>query len=70
MPMKDLYVVTLALVRQDTRSIPDIAKGAEVNRHWLEKFKQERHTNPGVRTVQKLHDWLSSNPPPGKRARS
>lgn len=57
---RDLYTETLELLKSDRRPLREIADGAEVNYHWLGKFKQEKFSNPGVRTIQKLHAFLSS----------
>jgi hypothetical protein len=35
-----------------------IASGAGVDREWLAKFKQRRINEPGVKKVQRVHDFL------------
>ena len=36
----------------------EIARGAAVGNEWLAKFSQGRINDPGVRKVQRLHDFL------------
>ena len=57
--MSDLYSRTMNLLRRDPRMLKEIAVGADVNLHWLSKFKQGRFSNPGVRTIERLHNFLS-----------
>lgn len=54
---------TLKLLHDDDRDNKEIAAGAGVNGHWLAKFRQGVIANPGVRTVERLHDFLSSGKP-------
>ena len=56
----DLYESAKVLLQQSSESVPTIADNAGVNPHWLGKFKQGKYANPGVRTVQRLHDYLLS----------
>jgi len=58
----DLYTRTLNLLRRDKRTLHEIAEGAQVNIHWLGKFKQGRFDNPGVRTVEQLYRFLRKKP--------
>lgn len=45
-------------------SLRAISQSAGVNYEWLRRFGAGRIPNPGVDTVQRLHDYLTS-PPPG-----
>lgn len=36
----------------------DFAKGAAVDVNWLAKFKQRQIPEPGVKKIQRLHDFL------------
>lgn len=56
-----LYEDTMALLESCDETIPEIADGAGVNRHWLAKLKQRKFENPGVVSIQKLHNYLSRN---------
>ena len=58
----DLLSKTLDKLRDDARTINEIADGAGVNRHWLAKLKQGKFDNPGVRTIERLHNFLCGNP--------
>lgn len=55
---QDMYTRTLNLLKEDEGTIPEIASGADVNVHWLAKFRQERFANPGVKTIERLHNYL------------
>lgn len=66
--MKALYSSTLAMLRTDERDMEEIAKGAKVNVHWLRKFKQGKFKNPGVNTIEQLHNFLSVTKPSVKAA--
>lgn len=41
---------------------PAIAKGADVPYSTLQKIAQGQSKDPGVRTVQRLYDYLSRQP--------
>ena len=53
-------------ILQDTRnsldecgeSRPNIADGADVSVHWLAKFAQGKISNPGIRKLAKLYNYL------------
>lgn len=55
----NLHTETLKLLKADPRTLDEISKAAGVNRHWLEKFRQEKYPNPGVNHVQKLYDFYT-----------
>lgn len=42
-----------------SKTLPQIAKAAGVKYEWLQKFKQRAVTNPTVKPLQKLHDYLA-----------
>lgn len=56
---------TYRLLDEADATLPRIAEGAGVNYHWLAKFKQRKHPNPGVLHVERLHRWLTSERAPG-----
>lgn len=55
---QDMYTCTLNLLKEDGGTIPEIASGADVNIHWLAKFRQGKFENPGVKTIERLHNYL------------
>lgn len=64
LPMSKTYCEkTRALLRKDSRQLRAIATGADVNFHWLSKFKNGEFPNPGVNTVEKLHEYLIGSTP-------
>lgn len=65
---KDLYTKTLDLLRSDQRTLREIADGADLNYHWLTKFKQGVFKNPGVRTIESLYLFLAKTSKRGKAA--
>ena len=58
--MESLYERTLKKLLRDNRTVDEIADGAGVNKHWLSKFRQGAHPNPGVNTVERLYRFLST----------
>ncbi len=56
----DLHQETLDLLLKDERPRDQIAYEAGVSPSWLFKFFKGRISNPGLLTVQKLHDYLSN----------
>lgn len=71
---KDMYTRTLDLLKGDGGTIAEIAAGADVNVHWLAKFRQEKFENPGVKTIERLHNYLAqralAREQEGKQARA
>ncbi len=59
--MEDLPLLDITLLRLKNRqeSLRAVASGAGVEFEWLAKFGQGRIADPGVRKVQKVHDYLS-----------
>lgn len=57
----NLLETTKALLaaRPRTLSLPMIAEASGVEREWLAKFSKGAIADPGVRKVQKLHDYLA-----------
>ena len=49
---------TNAMLHASKKSVPAMSRESGINRHWLMKFKQKQIGNPGVVTIQKLHDYL------------
>ena len=52
---------TYRLLDNRTETLMQISKGAEIDDSWLFKFSRRAIPNPGVRLVQRLHDYLSRN---------
>lgn len=50
---------TYRLLDASNLTIREIADGAEVNFHWLGKFKQRAFDDPGVTRVERLHRYLT-----------
>ena len=51
---------TLDLAAVTNQSIPAICEGAKVSERWLYKVLCRDISDPGVRRVQRLHDYLLS----------
>jgi transcriptional regulator with XRE-family HTH domain len=49
---------TLYMLKRCDLSQPEIAKRAGVGLEWLKKLSQGRFNDPGVKLIQKLHDFL------------
>jgi transcriptional regulator with XRE-family HTH domain len=49
---------TMQMLRACDRSQPEIAKRAGVGLPWLKKLLQGAIDDPGVKSIQKLHDFL------------
>lgn len=58
----DLLTETLELFakRPANVSLRAISEASGVNFHWLGKFAQGKFDDPGVKKIQKLHDYLIS----------
>lgn len=44
-----------------TKTLTEISKEAGVKYEWLQKLKQRAVTNPTVKPLQKLHDYLADS---------
>jgi len=55
---KTLLDLTKRLLKDSPLTLREISVGADVGYEWLSKFAQGRIDNPGVKTVQNLHDYL------------
>jgi len=49
---------TYTLLDASPDSLREIARASGTNFHWLGKFKQRKHQNPGIRNVELLHRHL------------
>lgn len=60
----ELLPATKRLLEQRAKrlSLRKISAGSGVNLHWLGKFVQGKFDDPGVKKIQKLHDYLISLP--------
>ena len=56
--MSDLLASTLRLLEHRTETFPQIARASGVGYEWLKKFSAGGIPDPGVRRVQRLHDYL------------
>lgn len=56
--MNDLYEKTLELIRASDQSIRQLAKDAGVGQRWLSDLVSGRFDDPGVKKIQRLHDYL------------
>jgi hypothetical protein len=54
----DWMQATYAMLRDSPLTRREIAAGSCVDYEWLSKFSQGRISDPGVRKVQRLHDFL------------
>lgn len=53
-----LLTKTRSLLDKSSDSLNKIAQKSEISYEWLKKFKTEDWRDPGVKRVQKLHDYL------------
>ena len=51
---------TLSLARSTHLTVVDICRAAEVTPRWYYMFLSSQISDPGVRRVQRLHDYLVS----------
>lgn len=56
--MNDLYTNTLNLARELRLSPSIVSREAKVGLRWYHKFLNEDWKDPGVKRVQRLHDYL------------
>lgn len=55
----ELLVTTIQLVRaRGDMTLREVAEGSDVDFEWLSKFAREEISDPGVRKVQRVHDFL------------
>jgi hypothetical protein len=56
----DMYDETLILLDRAIGRIPrgEIAKGSKVDVNWLNKFAARQISDPGVRKVERVRDFL------------
>lgn len=59
----ELLSSTQKLLDDTPQSVKTIAKGAKVNYRWLRYFMDGRYNDPGVRKIQRIHDYLSCEGP-------
>jgi transcriptional regulator with XRE-family HTH domain len=55
---KSLLKVTYKLFKKSGLSYRQIAAGACVDVNWVAKFAQGKIDDPGVKKIQKVHDFL------------
>jgi len=54
-----LMEVTIALLKQDDRSLPQVTRETKIPLSWLKKFIANDFKNPSVNRVQYLYEFLS-----------
>lgn len=54
---------TYRLLSSSDLTYHQIASGAQVDVNWLAKFKQQAIDEPGVKKVQRVHDFLLGKQP-------
>lgn len=58
--MTDLYETTIQLIRSSELKLSDIASGAKVGKRWLAGLLAGRYSDPGVKKIQRLYDFLTA----------
>jgi predicted transcriptional regulator len=56
----DLFETTMKQIRESGLSASQIARGANVGKRWMHDLVAGRFTDPGVKKIQKIHNYLSS----------
>jgi predicted transcriptional regulator len=56
--MSDLYETTLNMIRDSGIPITRLASEAKVGQRWLADLVNGRFSDPGVKKIQRLHDYL------------
>lgn len=59
--MNTLYEQTMLLYKQTNLSVISIARGSGLGLRWLFDLKRGRFDDPGVKKIQRLHDYLINN---------
>ncbi len=52
---------TMALLAETDLSVSEIAAGANVGSRWLYSLMNGRWSDPGIKKVQRVHDFLVSH---------
>lgn len=58
---KSLQVTTLKLLKEDARSLFNIAKESDISYYWLRKFSSGAFKEPSVDKVQSLYEFLTGH---------
>ena len=67
----ELLATTIQLVRaRGEMTLQQVADGSAVDFEWLSKFAREEIDDPGVRKVQRVHDFLVRKRNGASRARA
>lgn len=66
--MVDLLDRTYTLLDQCTLRRTELARRAKVGEEWLKKFEARAMKDPSVRRVQKVHNFLATNPKPEEQS--
>lgn len=61
MTQSELLNRTRKLAGESKMTHEQLANATGLNKWWMAKFRQGAINNPGILTVQKLHDWLVAN---------
>jgi hypothetical protein len=56
---KSLMRHVRALVKADSRSLPELYRDTGISFFWLQKFQAGKFANPSVNRVQFLYEYLS-----------
>lgn len=57
-----LHSRTLALLKDDGRSLPLVASQSGLPFYWLKKFSAGEIHDPSVNRIQKLYEFLAKRP--------
>lgn len=58
--MNDLYETTMQKIRDSGLSASTISKEANVGKRWLHDLIAGRFTDPGVKKIQRIYNYLTS----------
>lgn len=58
----DLLKSTLNLMKTRQFSITELCADLDISQRWYYQFRRGEVNNPGVRTIQAMHDYLSEMP--------
>ena len=56
-----LLTETAELLKSRRQSLREIAEHCEIGYHWLCKFQQGEIDDPGVRKIERLHNYLATH---------
>lgn len=56
---KDLFETTMQQIKESGLSAAQIAREANVGKRWMHDLVAGRFTDPGVKKIQKIHNYLN-----------